>query len=148
MTKNVSLSDLDKCKSSTRCVYFQNEIGSITDNHVIFNKTGLVLNCNEIAFVETINFKKNYNKPALLSSAFIIIASVFLLEYIPLYLLFVAAVIPLPLLFLHKNVFYIKIVKCEIKQVIIPIGKEQHSQAREFVNKIAVYRHFNPEIPD
>lgn len=148
MTKNVGMLDLDKCQSAARCVYFQNEIGSITDNQVIFNKTGIVLNCNEIAFVETMNFKKNYNKAALISSALIVIASLFLLEFIPLYLLFVGAAIPLPLLLLHKNVFYIKIVKCEIKQIIIPIGKEQQSQAREFVNKIAIYRHFNPEIAD
>lgn len=149
MTNNVGLLNLTECKDTSRLIYFQNEYGTITNKQVIFNNTGIVLNCNEIAFAEIINYKKNYHKTAISISVSILISGSFLLHLIPLYLLFLLAIIvPLPLLFFNKNSLYIKIIKCEIKRIIIPVNKEQESQARKFVNKIAVYRHFNPEMVD
>lgn len=149
MTKNIDPSNVNEYRNASRLVYFQNEIGTITDKQVIFNQTGIILNCNEIAFAEMMNYRKNYRKTAISISALILISGSPILHIIPLYaLLSIAIIIPSPLLFYSKNSFYIKIIKCEIKKVIIPVSKDKESQARKFVNKIAVYRHFNPEMPD
>lgn len=130
-------------------IYFENNFGKIYGDCICIGEGNQILEIKEVAFLRIRSqVDKTYNGIALMISVIAFINVFYFQNNFMLLSLLMGITVLNFFIFImfKKEVFFVQVILCRIEQIVIKINKKQQGEVDEFVRKLSIYRHQNPNL--